>query len=270
MEERLIRTEATPSAMNAPVLMTENLEVSFDGFKALRGVNFRLDRGELRFLIGPNGAGKTTLLDVLCGKVKPSGGRVLLNGTTDLTRYSEHRIARLGIGRKFQAPSVFTQMSVLDNLLLSMKQKRGLFELIRARTGSADKERMMEMLRLIGLEDRGSLQAGALAHGEKQWLEIGMLLIQEPEVLLLDEPAAGMTDEETEKTGELLERIHADTRQSVIVVEHDMDFVRQYARTVTVMHEGNILMEGTMEDVQSDDRVAEVYLGRRGERDDEN
>lgn len=263
MENRLT---GAISLEETPVLSTDSLEVSFDGFKALRGVNFRLYRGELRFLIGPNGAGKTTLLDVLCGKVKPSRGHVILHGSLDLTRYTEHRIARLGVGRKFQAPSVFSNLSVLDNLLLSMKQSRGLFDIIRARTDSAQKDRMHEILLLIGLEGKGQEQAGALAHGEKQWLEIGMLLMQEPEVLLLDEPAAGMTDEETEKTGELLHRISSS--QSVIVVEHDMEFVRRFAKTVTVMHEGTILMEGTMDEVQSSEKVAEVYLGRRGERHD--
>jgi urea transport system ATP-binding protein len=263
MESRLTGAEALEET---PILSTDSLEVSFDGFKALRGVNFNLFRGELRFLIGPNGAGKTTLLDVLCGKVKPSKGRVIFHGTVDFTRYSEHRIARLGVGRKFQAPSVFSNLSVLDNLLLSMKQSRGLFDLIRARTDAPQRERMQEILQLIGLEHRGQELAGALAHGEKQWLEIGMLLMQKPEVLLLDEPAAGMTDEETEKTGELLHRISSN--QSVIVVEHDMDFVRQFAKTVTVMHEGTVLMEGTMNEVQSSDKVAEVYLGRRGERND--
>lgn len=245
------------------ILQTEDLEVEFDGFKALRGVRFTLNRGELRFLIGPNGAGKTTLLDVFCGKVKPSKGKVLFNGSVDLSRYPEHRIARLGVGRKFQAPSVFTQLTVLDNLLLAMKQKKGLFDVLAAKTGIKHREELVEYAKQVGLEEKLGTKAGALSHGEKQWLEIGMLLVQEPEVLLLDEPAAGMTDAETEKTGELLHVISSE--QSVIVVEHDMDFVRRFARSVTVMHEGTVLTEGTMEEIQSDPRVAEVYLGRRKE-----
>ncbi|MBO9606918.1 MAG: urea ABC transporter ATP-binding protein UrtD [Paenibacillaceae bacterium] len=245
----------------AEILYTRSLEVSFDGFKAIRGVDFTLGAGELRFLIGPNGAGKTTLLDVICGKVKPSAGEVVFAGSYDLARYQEHQIARLGIGRKFQAPSVFANLTALDNLLLSVKQARGLFAALLAGKKPSNAERPLATLELIGLAHQANRPAGALSHGEKQWLEIGMLLVQEPELLLLDEPAAGMTDKETEKTGELLHKISS--RQSVIVVEHDMEFVRQFAKTVTVMHEGAILKQGTMADVQNDERVAEVYLGRQ-------
>lgn len=242
----------------------EQLEVDFDGFKAIRGLDFSLSSGELRFLIGPNGAGKTTLLDVLCGKVKPSKGKVLFRNHVDLTKHQEHQIAQLGIGRKFQAPSIFVTLTVLENLLLSMRQKRGLLSSLIAQTTVEQRDRMKYYLHMIGLEKKSKDKAGSLSHGEKQWLEIGMLLIQQPELLLLDEPAAGMTDSETEKTGELLHKIS--DQQTIIVVEHDMDFVRQFAKTVTVMHEGSVLCEGTMQEVQNDDKVAEVYLGRRGER----
>jgi urea transport system ATP-binding protein len=244
------------------LLRAEGLEVDFDGFKAIKGLNFSLNYGELRFLIGPNGAGKTTLLDAICGKVKPSKGKIVFKGATDLSKHQEHQIAQLGIGRKFQAPSIFMTLPVLENLLLSMKQKRGLLSSLVTRTTPEQRDRLAHYLELIGLSDKASAKAGSLSHGEKQWLEIGMLLSQEPELLLLDEPAAGMTDSETEKTG--------DANQTVIVVEHDMDFVRQFAKTVTVMHEGSVLCEGTMQDIQNDDKVAEVYLGRRGERNAEN
>ncbi|MCZ8522335.1 MULTISPECIES: urea ABC transporter ATP-binding protein UrtD [Paenibacillus] len=259
--------ETSPrKGVSEPIVRVEKLEVSFDGFKAIRGLDFALSAGELRFLIGPNGAGKTTLLDVLCGKVKPSKGQVLFKGQTDLARHQEHQIAQLGIGRKFQAPSIFITLTVQENLLLSMRQKRGLLSTLVAKTTPEQRERLHHYLGMIGLTDKAKEKAGSLSHGEKQWLEIGMLLIQEPELLLLDEPAAGMTDSETEKTGELLHRIS--DKQTVVVVEHDMEFVRQFAKTVTVMHEGSVLCEGTMEEVQNNDRVAEVYLGRRGERND--
>nr|WP_281891185.1 urea ABC transporter ATP-binding protein UrtD [Paenibacillus sp. YYML68] len=258
---------STPSAQaraEAPLIRVEELEVDFDGFKAIRNLNFSVRSGELRFLIGPNGAGKTTLLDVLCGKVKPSKGHVLFKGHIDLTKYQEHQIAQQGVGRKFQAPSIFGTLSVQENMLLSMRQKRGLLSSLITKTRPEQKEKLHYYLDMIGLTGQAQERAGALSHGQKQWLEIGMLLIQEPELLLLDEPAAGMTDSETEKTGELLVRIAS--KQTVIVVEHDMDFVRQFAETVTVMHEGSVLREGSMEDIQNDEKVAEVYLGRRGER----
>ncbi|WNQ09525.1 urea ABC transporter ATP-binding protein UrtD [Paenibacillus aurantius] len=258
--------EPSPSlAAEGELIRVEDVEVAFDGFKALRGLSFTLMPAELRFLIGPNGAGKTTLLDVLCGKVKPTRGTVRYQGHIDLTRQQEHQIVQLGIGRKFQAPSIFSTLTVEENLLLSMRQRRGLLSSLTARTTSAQRSKMREHLELIGLAGKALHKAGSLSHGEKQWLEIGMLLIQEPELLLLDEPAAGMTDSETEKTGELLHKIN--DRQTVLVVVHDMEFVRRFAKTVTVMHEGSVLCEGTMDEIQADDKVAEVYLGRRGERD---
>ncbi|MFC7749918.1 urea ABC transporter ATP-binding protein UrtD [Paenibacillus thermoaerophilus] len=255
--------EAEAGSLDTPVLKTQGLEVSFDGFKAIRGVDFTLGRGELRFLIGPNGAGKTTLLDAICGKVKPSRGSIRFGGT-DLAKLQEHRIAQLGIGRKFQAPSVFAELTVYENLELSLKQPRGIWPALTRRLSGEQRDAIDRTLETIGLRDKPKWTAGSLSHGEKQWLEIGMLLIQDPQVLLLDEPAAGMTDKETMQTGELLLTIASD--RSIIVVEHDMEFVREYARTVTVMHEGQILREGSMDDIQNDDRVAEVYLGRRGER----
>lgn len=259
--------ETSPrKAAGGSIISVEQLEVDFDGFKAIRGLDFSLEAGELRFLIGPNGAGKTTLLDVLCGKVKPSKGRVLFKGHTDLARHQEHQIAQLGIGRKFQAPSIFVTLTVQENLLLSMRQKRGLLSTLIAKTTADQRAKLQHYLQMIGLEEKSKEKAGSLSHGEKQWLEIGMLLIQEPELLLLDEPAAGMTDSETEKTGELLHRIS--DLQTIVVVEHDMEFVRQFAKTVTVMHEGAVLREGTMQEIQDDEKVAEVYLGRRVERND--
>jgi urea transport system ATP-binding protein len=258
-------TLSRPSAA-APLIRVEQLEVRFGDFKAIRGLNFSLAPGELRFLIGPNGAGKTTLLDVLCGKAKPSAGTVLFKNTWELGKYQEHQIAQFGIGRKFQSPSIFSTLSVLDNMLLALKAQRGLLRTLLAATAAGQRERALGYLETVGLAHKSALQAGALSHGEKQWLEIGMLLSQEPELLLLDEPAAGMTDSETEKTGELLVQIGR--TQTVLVVEHDMDFVKQFASTVTVMHEGSVLREGTMAEIQADDMVAQVYLGRRTERDD--
>ncbi|MFB9325643.1 urea ABC transporter ATP-binding protein UrtD [Paenibacillus aurantiacus] len=242
------------------ILQCEALTVEFDGFKAVQGMSLALHRGELRFLIGPNGAGKTTMLDMICGKTKPTAGRIVFGGT-DITRKKEHHIAELGIGRKFQTPSIFRTMTAREHMELAMKQRRGVFAAMRAKLTSEERERIEAQLAMIGLERKGEWVAGGLSHGEKQWLEIGMMLMQEPQVLLLDEPVAGMTDAETEKTGELLREI---TRtQSVIVVEHDMEFVRNFASKVTVMHEGMLLKEGTMDEVQRDERVAEVYLGKR-------
>lgn len=241
------------------ILLSEQVTVDFDGFKAVNEMNFELKRGELRFLIGPNGAGKTTMLDCLCGKVRPTKGRILFRGKVDLTNRSEYQIARLGIGRKFQAPSVFFDLTVEENLELAMHRRKGVFDLLRLR--KQDRERLDEQLEMTRLQDKRRIRAGALSHGEKQWLEIGMILMLEPDVVLLDEPVAGMSDEETFLTGELLRRIAKN--RSVVVVEHDMEFVRRFASKVTVMHEGRLLKEGTMEEVQNDKRVVEVYLGGR-------
>ncbi|SFJ87274.1 urea transport system ATP-binding protein [Paenibacillus sp. UNC496MF] len=249
------------------ILRCEDVTVEFDGFKAVRGMNLALARGELRFLIGPNGAGKTTLLDVICGKTKPASGKVLFGASAaiDITRMREHRIAELGIGRKFQTPSIFASLTVCENAELAMKRNRGVFAAMRAKLRPEERDRIAAQLEMIGLADKARLRAGGLSHGEKQWLEIGMMLLQEPEILLLDEPVAGMTDDETAKTGELLREIRK--TRSVIVVEHDMEFVRKFASKVTVMHEGRLLTEGAMDEVQRDERVAEVYLGKRRDAD---
>ena len=232
------------------IIYLEGVTVDFDGFKALDNLNFIVDYRELRVVIGPNGAGKTTLLDVISGKVKPVSGRVVFGKDTDLIGLPEHEIATLGIGRKFQTPSVYSNLSVWYNLDLSLKRKsKGVFA----------------TLETIGLAEKADVRAGALSHGEKQWLEIGMVLLQDPALLLIDEPVAGMTDRETEQTGLLLQSL-AD-RRSIIVIEHDMEFVRQIARTVTVLHEGTVLCEGPVEKVQADPRVVEIYLGRQKEAD---
>jgi len=243
-------------------LQTENLVVSFDGFKAVDDVKFSMGVGEVRFLIGPNGAGKTTLLDAICGRVKPSGGKVWFKDF-DITRQSEHEIAQSGIGRKFQAPSVFGALTVRQNLELAGKAPRGVFANLFGKS-RAKEEQLKKVLDDIALTDKADILAGSLAHGAKQWLEIGMLLMQESELLLFDEPAAGMTDAETMKMGELLHEL-AKTK-SILVVEHDMEFVRRYASKVTVMHAGKIISEGSMDHVSNDPQVAEVYLARRKER----
>ncbi|HZG87176.1 urea ABC transporter ATP-binding protein UrtD [Paenibacillus sp.] len=247
----------------AIVLSCRKVSVSFDGFYALREMDFTLRRGELRFLIGPNGAGKTTMLDAICGKVKPKSGSVTFfrdGAATELTKLKEHSIAACGIGRKFQAPSVFSALTVRANMEIALKQKRTVFALLFAKMDEGAERRIRDTLAMVGLLEKAEWKAGALSHGEKQWLEIGMILLSEPQVMLLDEPVAGMTDEETEKTGHLLRRIIED--RSVVVVEHDMDFVRRFSSKVTVMHEGSLLTEGTMAEVQSDEKVAEVYLGK--------
>lgn len=247
------------------ILLCDDVTVDFDGFKAVQGMNLKLEKGELRFLIGPNGAGKTTMLDVICGKVRPTSGRVTFGGTVDITKKKEHQIAELGIGRKFQAPSIFPSMTVAENLEIAMRQKRTVFATLFAKLTEEDLAKIDGQLTMIGLENKAGWRAGGLSHGEKQWLEIGMMLLQEPEILLLDEPVAGMTDKETDKTGELLHQIAR--MRSIVVVEHDMEFVRNFASKVTVMHEGRLLKEGTMDEVQRDDRVAEVYLGKRRDAD---
>ncbi|MFZ5596872.1 MAG: urea ABC transporter ATP-binding protein UrtD [Bacillota bacterium] len=246
--------------MSGTIIYLENLTVDFDGFKAIEGLNSCVFYGELRFLIGPNGAGKTTLLDVICGRVKPARGRVIFKEDIEICKKQEQEIARLGIGRKFQTPAVFANLTVFENLELSIQKDRGILSAMLNSLTDEQREKIFSCLKTIGLDEKAGVKAGSLAHGEKQWLEIGMLLIQEPELLLLDEPVAGMTKKETEKTGELLRSIARD--RSVIVVEHDMEFVRRFAEKVTVMHEGKILCEGTMDEVQNDSRVIEVYLGR--------
>jgi urea transport system ATP-binding protein len=244
------------------ILTVEDVNKTFDGFKAITNLNFYLNRGELRTVIGPNGAGKSTFFDLITGRTKPDTGRIEYGWDTDLIGLSEYEISRLGVGRKFQTPSVYLEHTVFENLLLSLKGPRGVFATLFQRTTSEQRDRIDELLRLIRLEHKRDLPAAQLAHGEKQWLEIGMLLAQDPQLLLVDEPAAGMTDDETARTGELL--ISLAEKHSIIVVEHDMTFVRQIARDgrVTVLHQGTVLCEGTFDEVQADERVREVYLGR--------
>ncbi|AFI30271.1 urea ABC transporter ATP-binding protein UrtD [Bacillus stercoris] len=245
-----------------PILTCRDVKVEFDGFWALQGADISVQERDIHFLIGPNGAGKTTLLDIICGKTKPHSGEVLFQETNELTKAREYQIAKLGVARKFQAPSVFMQLTVFENLELAMKQKKTILSLLTARMTKEQSDRIIDILRLIGLDDKWDLTAGSLSHGQKQWLEIGMQLAMEPKLLLLDEPIAGMTGKEREKTGALLEEIAKTC--SVLIVEHDMDFVRSFSRKVTVMHEGKVLCEGSMDDITSNEEVAEVYLGRSG------
>ncbi len=243
------------------LLEVRGLEVVFDGFRAIDGLDISIDTGELRFLIGPNGAGKTTLLDVITGLTRPASGSVRFAGG-ELVGLREHRIVRLGVGRTFQTPTIFEQLTVVENLDLAAGFRRPFLSLLRQPRGITPE--VADALETIGLSARATDNAGILSHGQKQWLEIGMLLVQDPRLLLLDEPVAGMSKEERLVTGELLQRI-AESR-TVVVVEHDMDFLRRFARTVTVMHEGRILCEGSVAEVQSDPAVREVYLGHRRDR----
>lgn len=243
------------------ILDVAGVTKSFDGFKAINGLNFRMDEGELRVIIGPNGAGKSTLLDLITGRTRPDCGTIRYGGDVDLTRLNEYQINRIGIGRKFQTPSVYVDHTVFENLLLSLEGSRTVWAALFGRTTPEQRDRIHGVARTIGLEGRMEAKAGLLSHGQKQWLEIGMLLAQNPRLLLVDEPAAGMSDEETAKTGELLMSLAG--RHSIVVIEHDMVFVRQIARKVSVLHQGSLLCEGTVDEVQSNDRVVEVYLGRK-------
>ena len=242
------------------ILYLEDITVSFDGFRALNKLSLTIDAGELRCIIGPNGAGKTTMMDVITGKTRPDEGTVFFGQTIDLTRLSEPEIAHMGIGRKFQKPTIFENHTVFENLELAMKTDKRVWRSLFATLDSAAGDRIAETLQLIRLATDADRLAGLLSHGQKQWLEIGMLLMQEPKLLLLDEPVAGMTDEETERTGELFLSLAG--RHSLVVVEHDMAFVKQLGGRVTVLHEGSVLAEGSLEEVQADQRVIEVYLGR--------
>ncbi len=246
--------------MAGTIIYLEDITVDFNGFKALHGVNFFVDYGELRVLIGPNGAGKTTLLDVICGWVKPESGQVFFGEGKDISRLSEHKIARLGIGRKFQTPSVFVNLTLFENVELSLRRSEGFWGTLSSSLSDENQDRIFSVLKSIGLCDKACARASSLSHGEKQWLELGMSIVQQPSLLLVDEPVAGMTGKEREKTGELLQTIARD--RSVLIVEHDMEFVRQIAKKVTVLHEGAVLCEGSMERVQNDPTVIEVYLGR--------
>jgi urea transport system ATP-binding protein len=244
------------------ILYLEDITVSFDGFKAINKLNLDISVGELRCIIGPNGAGKTTMMDVITGKTRPTSGSAFFGQTIDLTTLSESQIAHAGIGRKFQRPTVFEQHTVFENLELAMKMDKGVRPTLFFRLGTEQKGRIEEVLKLIRLNGQEQRLAGLLSHGQKQWLEIGMLLMQEPLLLLLDEPVAGMSDSETERTAELLNELRG--KHSIMVVEHDMAFVTEIAQQgkVTVLHEGSVLAQGTMQQVQADERVIEVYLGR--------
>ncbi len=250
------------------ILYLDDISVSFDGFKALNKLSLNIAVGEMRCIIGPNGAGKTTMMDVITGKTRPDVGKAFFGSTIDLLSMRENEIAQAGIGRKFQKPTVFEQLSVFENLELALKADRRALSSVFFKLDSAQMDRIAEMLKLIHLKDEAQRTAGLLSHGQKQWLEIGMLLMQDPKLLLLDEPVAGMTDEETERTAELF--LSLEGAHSLVVVEHDMKFINELTtrgatadkKKVTVLHEGSVLAEGTLAQVQANDKVVEVYLGR--------
>ena len=250
------------------ILSVSGVDKSFDGFKAINDLNFYLEEGELRTVIGPNGAGKSTFMDIVTGRTKPDCGSVVFHDSDghdyNLAKLREFEINRLGIGRKFQTPSIYKSHTVYDNLVLSLDRPRGAFQSLIYRESPDDREIIHDVLKTIRLSDRKQDLAGSLSHGQKQWLEIGMLLAQNPRILLIDEPAAGMSDEESERTGELL--LSLEKKHSLIVIEHDMEFIRQIARKVTVLHQGHVLKDGAFDKVKSDPEVIEVYLGRQGEK----
>jgi urea transport system ATP-binding protein len=253
------RIEAGPDSSRGVILYLEDITVSFDGFRALNDLTLYIEVGELRCIIGPNGAGKTTMMDVITGKTRPDTGSAWFGQTLDLLALTEPEIAQAGIGRKFQKPTVFEHHTVFENLELAMAGDKSVWKWLYARITPAELEHIEQVLETVRLTERRDERAGALSHGQKQWLEIGMLLIQEPQLLLVDEPVAGMTPQEVERTAELLASLAG--RHSVIVVEHDMEFVRSIARQVTVLHEGSVLAQGSIDEVQSNARVREVYLG---------
>jgi urea transport system ATP-binding protein len=248
-----------PPQLAGKILYLERITVSFDGFKALDALTLYVEPGELRCVIGPNGAGKTTMMDVITGKTRPDEGSAWFGRNVDLLRLTEPEIAQAGIGRKFQKPTVFEALTVFENLELALAGPKSFWRMLVARLTPAERERIDEVLEVIGLAAQRGALAGVLSHGHKQWLEIGMLLMQGPDLLLVDEPVAGMTPQETERTAELL--LSLSGRHSIVVVEHDMEFVRLIASRVSVLHEGRVLAEGTLDAVQNDPRVIEVYLG---------
>ena len=248
-----------PSVMSGKVLYLEKLTVSFDGFKALNELTLHVDPGELLCVIGPNGAGKTTMMDVITGKTRPDEGTAWFGNDTNLLALTEPEIMQAGIGRKFQKPTVFEFLSVFENLELALADDKSVWHTLAAQLTNTQRERISEVLEIIGLQTVRAATAGQLAHGQKQWLEIGMLLMQEPDLLLVDEPVAGMTPKETERTGELLLSLAG--KHSVVVVEHDMEFVRSIAKRVSVLHEGWVIAEGNLDAIQNDPQVIEVYLG---------
>lgn len=248
-----------PDTSHGTILYIEDLTVSFDGFKALNALTLYVDVGELRCIIGPNGAGKTTMMDVITGKTRPDAGSAWFGQTLDLLTLTEPEIAEAGIGRKFQKPTVFEQHTVLENLMLAVAGKKTVWSTLFSGLTGVQRDRIEQVLETVRLQERREMRAGMLSHGQKQWLEIGMLLMQDPQLLLVDEPVAGMTPQEVERTAELLLSLAG--KHSVVVVEHDMNFVRSIATKVTVLHEGSVLAEGNMDEVQNDARVVEVYLG---------
>ena len=256
------------TATRDDVLKIKHISVVFDGFKALTDVDINIRRHDIHFFIGPNGAGKTTLLDIICAKTKPTVGTIHFypekRDEIRLTGMKEYKIVNEGVGRKFQVPSVFVELTVMENMILSLKGHKGIWQSIFYHLSPEDEAQILEVLKKVGLEERTGILAGSLAHDEKQWLEIAMQLVQKPEIIMLDEPAAGMGKRETFKTGDLLKEIKKEC--TVIVVEHDMEFVKQIADTVTVLHEGKVLMEGSVTEVLADETVKAVYLGRGGER----
>jgi urea transport system ATP-binding protein len=243
------------------VLESKKITVEFSGFKAISNLDFKVTNNKVHFLIGPNGAGKTTLLDVICGKTQVSQGKVVYMEDQNLVKLKDFKIVHIGISRKFQTPSIFQNLTVYENLIISLKQDKGLWATITAKITKNQQKDIEEMLHLTGLIDEKDQQAGALSHGQKQWLEIAMVLLQDPGLVLLDEPIAGMSKVERLKTGEMIREIAKD--RTVLIVEHDMDFVKEYADIVTVMHEGQLLCQGSMEEIQNNPRVREVYLGRK-------
>jgi len=257
---RIAKPEGEVDLTHGRILYLEDVSVSFDGFKAINKLSLDIAPGELRCIIGPNGAGKTTMMDIITGKTRPDEGRVFFGSTIDLLRYKEAEIAQMGIGRKFQKPTVFEQLTVFENLELALKTNKGVKSSMFFRLDSAQSDRLSETLVTIQLADSVFRPAGALSHGQKQWLEIGMLLMQDPKLLLLDEPVAGMTDEETDRTAELFLTLKG--KHSMLVVEHDMNFIRSISDIVTVLCDGSVLAQGTLDKVQADERVIEVYLGR--------
>nr|WP_315426362.1 urea ABC transporter ATP-binding protein UrtD [uncultured Albidiferax sp.] len=255
-----IHTPGEVDITHGRILYLEDVHVSFDGFKAINGLSLDIAPGELRCIIGPNGAGKTTMMDIITGKTRPNTGKVFFGSTIDLLRHNEPEIAQLGIGRKFQKPTVFEKLSVFENLELALKMNKSVKSSMLFKLDSAQSDKLAEMLTTIHLADSVTRQAGNLSHGQKQWLEIGMLLMQDPKLLLLDEPVAGMTDEETARTAELFLTLKG--KHSLMVVEHDMSFIKTISEIVTVLCDGSVLAQGTLDQVQSDERVIEVYLGR--------
>jgi urea transport system ATP-binding protein len=257
---RVVQDASEVDVTHGRILYLEDVSVSFDGFKAINKLSLDIAPGELRCIIGPNGAGKTTMMDIITGKTRPDEGTVFFGSTIDLLRHNEPEIAQLGIGRKFQKPTVFEQLSVFENLELALKTHKGVKASMFFKLDSRQSDRLAEVLHTIHLADSVSKQAGLLSHGQKQWLEIGMLLMQDPKLLLLDEPVAGMTDHETERTAELFLTLKG--KHSLMVVEHDMGFIRTISDIVTVLCDGSVLAQGTLDQVQADERVIEVYLGR--------